>query len=794
VPWMAMELIDGASLRSLLYGHHPLSVDKVLQHAEGLSDALRVAHTNGILHRDINPNNILVGKDGRARLCDFGLARARVELEEQGWQSMRSTEDDSAGRIVGTRGYMSPEQALGKTVDPRSDIFSIGLVLYEMCTGEPAFTRPGSADWLDALLHREPPPIAELNDDVPFEFQDIVHKAIAKRQFQRYQSANEMLLDLRALRRGLQTHSDITLSGVRRTRRRRRWVAATGAVALAIGAIGVMKLLSFLPEPESILASTHHRLTAAPGWEGEPALSPNGSMVAYVSDESGSRDIFVVQTAGGQALRRTDHPGSDTDPAWFPNGSTIAFVSDRGGEPAIWRIPPLGGDPVMLLANAQDPAISPDGERIAFARPGQSGALRVWVAPLDDPTAGRALTGDGDGVWRHTDPTWSPDGSMLCYADFGDLWLVDAEGGTPRKLTADGDTNRQPVWSADGRHIYFSSRRDGTLALWRIAVEGGELERVTVGTGGESDPSLDSGADLLAYGTSNVNTDIVIRSIASGQEVKIAGATIESEPAVSPDGSTIAFMSDRLGSFDLWLQSLEDGRLDGRPRQLTDQRGMAALPSFSPDGRWIAYHRAVEGRRDVWIIPVTGGDARRFTEHPAVDIQPAYSPDGSHIAFASERDGTFQIWVAPVADGHRVGEPRRLTSGDTVHFWPAWSPDGKRIACICRTQTAHEVGVFDVDSGSPPATVTIGADAVRVLWADSGNELLVSGTWGTDRFYLRTVSLTGKPVVADLDIDLGPNDPLGGLFAVGGGGSLLTYVATAKTGDVWLAEINRGGR
>ena len=794
VPWMAMELIDGASLRSLLSGHRPLPLETVLQHAEGLVDALRAAHTSGILHRDIKPNNILVGRDGRARLSDFGLARARIELEEQGWESGRSTVTDPAGGIAGTRGYMSPEQALGKTVDPRSDIFSMGLVLYEMCTGEPVFPRPSDPDWIDALLHREPPPIGDLNGDVPPELQDIVHKAISKRRFQRYQSANEMLLDIRALRRRIHSDSDLTRSGLRKPRGRRMVYAAAGAVALVIGAVAGWKHFVKPHEPEAILLPTHHRLTAAPGWEGEPALSPDGSMVAYTSDESGSRDIWVVHSAGGQALRLTDHPGSDTDPAWFPDGTTIAVVSNRGGEPAVWRVPSLGGDPVMLLPKARDPAISPDGEHIAFVRPGPSGALRIWVAPLDDPTTGRALTGDGDGVWRHTDPAWSPDGTTLCYADFGDLWLVAVDGGSPRRLTMDGETSRQPVWSADGRHIYFSSRRDGTLALWRIAVADGESERVTVGTGGEGDPSLDRESNHLAYGTSDVNTDIVIRDIASGQEFKIAGSTIESEPAVSPDGSIIAFMSDRLGSFDLWLQSLKDGRLEGRPRQLTDQRGMAALPSFSPDGRWIAYHRAIEGERDIWIIPVTGGDARRFTEHPAVDIQPSYSPDGSQIAFVSERDGTFQIWVAPVADGLRIGEPRRLTSGDAVHNFPAWSPDGRRIACVCQTQSGHEVGVFDVDSDAPPDPVTLGADAVRVLWTDSGDELLVSGTWGSDRYSLRTVSLNGDRVVAEQDIDLGPDDQLGGLFAVGGGGSLLTYVATEKTGDVWLAEINRGRR
>jgi serine/threonine-protein kinase len=181
VPWLVMELIGGASLRSMLSMSNPLPCEEVLRHAEGLTDALRVAHAAGVLHRDINPNNILVGKDGRARLTDFGLARAWAEPGSEPETSVATTETHADGGVAGTRGYMSPEQILGQTVDPRSDLFSLGCVLYEMCTGRPAFVHPDTGEWLDALLHREPQSISRVNEDIPIEFEEIVRKALAKR-------------------------------------------------------------------------------------------------------------------------------------------------------------------------------------------------------------------------------------------------------------------------------------------------------------------------------------------------------------------------------------------------------------------------------------------------------------------------------------------------------------------------------------------------------------------------------------------------------------------------------------
>jgi len=788
IPWMVMELIDGASLRSMLTGHHPIPFENVLGYAEGLTDALRVAHLGGILHRDINPNNILIGMDGRARLSDFGLARAWVDPESGSSGSNDSTATRSAGWVAGTRGYMSPEQALGKSMGPRSDIFSLGLVYYEMCAGRSAFDWRESDDWLDALLHREPQPISQLNAEVPIEFQEIVRKAIAKRTFQRYQSANEMLLDVRATRRKLQSDTGSGPAPVPwRSRRKARWYAIGGAIAVAAAALIGWIFVPPPPAPKTSMGWRPRQITSAPGWETEPALSPDGTMIAYISNESGNPDVWLADSRGGNPLQLTDHPSADRDPAWFPDGSSIAFVSERGGEPAIWKVARFGGSPLLVLPDARDPAISRDGTHIAFTRIAQSGFLRVGVAAINDIPEARFLTGDGQGFWNHEDPAWSPDGTTLCFCDFRDLWLVSVDGGEdPRRLTDEQQRDRDPVWSADGRWVYFSSEREGTAALWRVLVSGGRPERLTLGTGPEREPSLSRTGDRLAYSTFERVVDIVVVDMATGERTFLSGGRRESSPAMAPDGRSLIFGSNRAGKFDLWRQQLDGVQPVGAPIKLTDLPGSIATCSFSPDGAWIACYRVIGSQRDIWVFSEDGGVPIQFTRHPGTDIHPSFSPDGSMLAFASDREGVQSIWIAPIAEGRRTGEARRVSGPETpVAMFPAWSPDGSRIAFVAES----EVWIIGVDPPSEARRVTDGAIPEDLRWEPAGEHLLVAGPWGTHRVELRRVAVAGGAGVPfDPPITFGDEEAHGS-FDLSGDGRTLALLRTTKGGDIWLVEI-----
>jgi len=792
IPWMVMELIDGASLRSMLTGQHPIPLENVLRYAEGLTDALRVAHLGGILHRDINPNNILVGMDGRARLSDFGLARAWRDPESGSSGSDDSTATRSAGWVAGTRGYMSPEQALGKSMDPRSDIFSLGLVYYEMCTGRAAFDWRESDDWLDALLHREPEPISRINAEVPIEFQEIVRKAIAKRTFQRYQSANEMLLDVRATRRKLLSDTGSGPPPIRwRPRKLGKWYAVGGAIAVAVAAVVGWKSLSSPPTSNTSMGWRPRQITSAPGWETEPALSPDGTMIAYISNESGNPDVWLADSGGGNPLQLTDHPSADRDPAWYPDGSTIAFVSDRGGEPAIWKVPRFGGSPLLVLPDARDPAISRDGEHIAFSRSSRDGFLRIGVAAIDDVSKVRILTGDGQGFWNHEDPAWSPDGKTLCFCDFRDLWLVPVDGGEdPRRLTNEQQRDRDPVWSADGRWVYFSSEREGTAALWRVPVTGGPPERLTLGTGPEREPSLSRTGDRLAYSTFERVVDIVVVDMATGERTFLSGGRRESSPVIAPDGRSLIFGSNRAGKFDLWRQQLDGIQPVGAPIKLTDLPGSIATCSFSPDGAWIACYRVIGTQRDIWVFSEDGGVPTQFTEHPGTDIHPSFSPDGSMLAFASDREEVQSIWIAPISEGRRTGDARRVSGPETpVAMFPAWSPDGSRIAFVAES----EVWIIGVDPPSEARRVTEGAIPEDLRWEPSGEHLLVAGSWGTHRVELRRVAVVGGAGVPfDPPITFGAEEAPGS-FDLSADGRTLALLRTTKGGDIWLVKFGGEG-
>ena len=459
IDYIVMEYLQGESLSRRL-SRRGLRLDDALRHAVEIAGALASAHRAGIVHRDLKPANVMLTPSG-AKLLDFGLAK--LHPEERDLSSGTTAEPMTAeGLLVGTLPYMSPEQVEGKAADARSDIFSFGAVLHEMVTQQRAF-EGSQAHLIAAILSSEPPPPSRLQPRCPPELDHLVARCLAKSPEERWQSAQDLLLELK----WVATRAPSIETPRKRSLRVLGWAAGALLAVVLVAAV----LLRRSGE-DALPNASPRQVTTAPGWESAPALSPDGGLIAYSSDESGNADIWLVDARGGNAIRLTDDPASDTDPAWFPDGSALAFTSDRGGGPAIWKVLRFGGAPSLLVPDAVDPAISADGTQIAFARPGATHD-RIWIAPLADATRAKVLTGDTDGTWDHSAPAFSPDGRTLCYHGQRDLWQVSVEGHGARRLTADDEPDIEPVWSPDGRYVYFSSKRGGSSALWRVAAGGG---------------------------------------------------------------------------------------------------------------------------------------------------------------------------------------------------------------------------------------------------------------------------------------------------------------------------------
>jgi Tol biopolymer transport system component/serine/threonine protein kinase len=794
IPWLAMQLVEGQSLRDILDERGALPINKALRYSEALADALQAAHRQDILHRDLTPRNVIVSKNDWVFLTDFGLARSFANPNSRhSTETTRSRSHlTSDGQAVGTPRYMSPEQVLGRNLDARSDIFSVGLLLYETCAGTPAFTGRTQGELIDNILHYDPPPLSRVRPETPEGLDDILFKAIAKKRDDRYQTAGELARAIRGLLRSLESKE---LRAFKLPSWKPSLAIAVGLPAILVaGALFLMK--TWLPPSGAWLPPVPTRqLTRAIGWEGHPAISPNGNFVAYVYERAGNMDIWLVDIDGRSPRSITEAPSSDFDPAWFPDGKTLAFVSDRASAPAIWKTSMLGGSATLLVPDATSPSLSPDGEQIAFARAGSSGSTRIAIAPLSDTSRATFLTSDADGLWDHAGPAWSPDGTRIAYTAHNDLWIVPVDGGPARQLTADDDFDLEPAWSSDGRDIYFTSHREGTVALWRVSSDGGPLVRLTPGTGSESSPSVSGDGSRIAYSTLVEASVLVLLDLVSGEQHIWKEGSDLVFPALAPDGKSLVFVSDReAGKLDLWLHRLEENAPSGSPRRLTDQAGVPSHPSFSPDGKWIAYYRIVANTRNLWIVPSTGGQPVQVTKDPAPDIHPAWSPDGSLLAFASEREnrhtparGQSQIWVVPVAEGRATSPARQVTSGDVTAIAPTFSPDGTEIAYIGLTGSESEVFIAALNGQSADRRITSGAGAGRVRWSPASNTLFVTGDWGSARTMLKQVHPESGAVTS-----LAPELNLGFRasynFDVSLHTRLLCFTRTERQGHIWVLE------
>ena len=638
--FIVMEFLDGLTLKYEL-ASGSMDLDRLMNLGVQIADALDAAHSEGILHRDIKPANIFITKRGQAKVMDFGLAKLAIHpratapensaLETQGAQYLTNP-----GMAVGTVAYMSPEQARAEDLDPRTDLFSFGIVLYEMATGKQPFAGNSTAVIFDAILNKMPIPPIRLNPLMPQDLDRIIMKALEKNRDLRYQSAAELCADLKRLKRDSDSshqsamHSAAlvstgamepnlaanTTAATKAPEKKWTWAIGIGLGILVVGvAFTQLNRSTNLPK-ESLPQIKFTRLTDQGGQEADPSISPDGNYVIYRSGPSDNFDIYLQRIGGRNPINLTkDSPLSDSQPAYSPDGQRIAFRSNRDGG-GIFLMGATGESVRRLTDFGFRPAWSPDGKKIIFSTVGPVTPLfrgaqsKLWV--VDVTTEQKKMLHDGDAV----EPACSPNNLRIAFWSLSnsaggqrDIATIPASGGTPLFLTNDGALDWSPIWSPDGKYLYFASDRGGSMNVWRIAID------------------EQSGKAL------------------SEPEPMTTPSSWSGELDISKDGTTLLFSStDRQANIESIAFDPATENATAASVPVTSGSVQYSYVAPSEDGEWLVFG-SVGQQEDLFVSRSDGTELRQLTNDLHKDRGPAWSPDGSRIAFYSDRTGRYEFWV-----------------------------------------------------------------------------------------------------------------------------------------------------
>jgi Tol biopolymer transport system component len=665
--FIVMQYVAGNTLRQLL-GPGVLPLRDVLRYAIQIADGLSRAHAHGIVHRDLKPENVMITEGGQVKILDFGLAKLLEPLEKgEALTQEKGQQYTEEGHILGTTAYMSPEQAQGKRVDARSDIFSFGSLLYEMVSGNRAFDGESTTLVLAAIIREEPTRLAL----VPQDLERLISRAMRKDPERRIQSMADVRVALGEIREEVDSGSAATAERAPHRAPRRRaglWIAAGFVPALVIGAVVWLRFSRTEPPTPPLKAVP---FTSFPGYEVEPAFSPDGNQVAFIwkKGAADNGELYVQLIDGGNPLQLTSDAAEKATPAWSPDGRQIAFLRRVGEEAGIFAIPALGGAERKLgnaawIGYQQGISWFPDGKSLAIVeRDSPQEPYALFRLSLEDGQKRRITSppssyGRQSGDWK---PVLSPDAGRLAFIrekfqQAKDIYLLPLDSTEPRRLTFDEQWVDGIDWTPDGRSLIFSSKRDESVgSLWRIGVSGGKTEALTVGQENASFPALSLKGRRLVYQV-NQNESNIWRTEGPGFSGRrgpptqwISSTRSEYSPEFSPDGERIAFVSDRSGRGEIWMCD-SDG---SNPAQRTNLEATTWSPRWSPDGSRIAFFSNKEGHFHIYLVGADGGFPLRLSSEEADHWEPSWSADGRWIYFNSEPTGTFEIWKIPAAEGEK---------------------------------------------------------------------------------------------------------------------------------------------
>jgi len=737
VPYMVTELLEGTTLEEAIR-RGPLPFRKVIDYGVQVAHGLAAAHEKGIIHRDLKPENLFITKDGRVKILDFGLAK----LTQPKQPSDRSPTLTRPGVVLGTKGYMAPEQVRGLEIDYRADIFAFGAILYEMVMGRQTFQRPTSADTMSAILNEEPAPISQLAPDTPVALEKVIRRCLEKNAEQRFQSASDLAFALQAL-------SDPALSSITaaseikslsRSWLRPVWVAAALAGVLVAA---VVSYVSMRPPSVPTLAN-YAQLTH----DGQPKslIGTDGARLYLGLGVGGSgsfvmRGVAEMSISGGE-LRRIAMPSADMAAINVsPDGSQLLVIDGQGAPPTgpLWSVSTEGGSPRRLGdAVGETAAWSRDGNLMAYSRLGD-----LFVAKADGTESRKLIAVRGD----IKNIVWSPDNRSLRFdttetaGTLGQrlIWEVSADGSKLHRLLAgwhDPPDECCGKWTADGTYFLFQSHEQiwalpGKTDFRRAGVFRSETEPIPLSSSPLSLSSPLPGKDgkkLFVVGQT-YRGELVRYDSQSGQFAPFLGGISAEYVAFSKDGAWVTYVLYREGT--LWRS-----RLDGSERlQLTYPPSDAVLPRWSPDGKNILFFEFAGGANKparIYEVSVGGGSPRQLLpDDREQQMDPNWSPDGSKIVFAGESNNPASLIRILDLASHKVSN---LPDSQGL-FSPRWSPDG------------HFISAFSSDS-----TQLLLFDLQTQKWTKLASGSLSWLNWSHDGQYVYVLDFRDKDAVVRIRI------------------------------------------
>lgn len=794
-----------------------LNLSEALDIAAQIAAALTAAHAAGIVHRDVKPENIMLRKDGYAKLLDFGLAKpterqsSSVDTEAQ----TKMLVNTSPGMVMGTVSYMSPEQARGFMLDARTDIWSLGCVLYEMAAGRVPFAGETTSDVIVAVLDREPPPLPGGAHEAPLELQRILRKGLRKDKEERYQTIKDLLVDLKALKqevdfelkletsvppesRSLAAFSTISAQNSLETERERAThttyaplthttlgveqaghpvkpneklkQVAVLALVFAFAAGVTLLLYSYLHQkakwtPFSFQSMKLTRLTAT-GKSTQAAISPDGKIVAYVVNEAGQRSLWIRQVATSRNLQIVEP--SDVD--YFgvtvtPDANLVYYVTSKQNDPyrELYQISVLGGTPKKIMTDVDSPVtFSPDGKRLAFTRgEPDKGQVSLMIANADGTGEKRIAARKSPASYEN--PAWSPDGTIIaCAAADGiagkvmTAVAVNPDNGAEKPLTAEKWLGvGQLSWLADGSGLVIvAADQESRLSqLWHVSYPDGATKRLTndlnnyggVSIAGQSDNLVtvrfDQSSNVwVAQQNANASQSGAPNpkgfAIDVSQARQITSGVKYYSCAWTPD-SKLVCSADASGTRDLWIMD-SDG---SHQKQLTSDAGSNFQPAVSPDGRYIVFISDRDGKQNIWRIDADGSHPTQLT-NTEFSRNPSVTPDGKWVvlvALGSKQNPT--LWKVPIEGGTPVQINDKWSAAPTV------APDGKFIACYYwdeKPDSQLGIAVIPSDGGAPVKIFNLPSMFVR--WSPDGRGLVyIDNRSGVSNLWMQPLD-EGKPV------------------------------------------------